>query len=167
MNEGIKRKILNIIEKNGRLAAADVAAMLGESEEEVAAAMAEMEKQGIIGGYHAVINWDKFENDDRVTAQIGVKIAPVRGEGFDRIAARISNFEEVSAVYLMSGSSYDLILIIEGENMKEIAQFVYNKIAPMDSVVSTATYFVMKKYKDHGVILQSEKGTEERRQVVL
>ncbi|MCR5148994.1 MAG: Lrp/AsnC family transcriptional regulator [Eubacterium sp.] len=167
MSMELKKKILNIIGENSRLSAEEVAAMLGETTEAVAEAISEMEKDGIIGGYHTMINWDRFEGEDRVTAQIGVKIAPVRGEGFDRIAARISKFEEVNSVYLMSGSSYDLILLIEGESMKDIAHFVYDKIAPMDSVVSTATYFVMKKYKDHNVIFESEKDIDERMQVVL
>ena len=114
-----------------------------------------------------MINWDKYENDERVTAQIGVTIAPIRGEGFDRIAERISKFDEVSSVYLMSGASHDLILIIEGESMKDIAHFVYDKIAPMDSVVSTATFFVLKKYKEHNVIFKSDKDTDERIQVLL
>ena len=125
----------------------------------------ELEARKIISGYQAVINWDNVD-DDRVTALIGVKISPVRGQGFDRIAERISRFEEVGSVMLMSGSSADLILTIEGNSMKEVSQFVYDKIAPMESVVSTATYFVMKKYKDHGILFTEEQGVDERIQIM-
>lgn len=167
MSEDIRGSILNILEKDSRLSAKDIAAMLGTEEDIVKEKIREMEKSGIIGGYHTMINWDKYENDERVTAQIGVKIAPIRGEGFDRIAERISKFDEVSSVYLMSGASHDLILIIEGESMKDIAHFVYDKIAPMDSVVSTATFFVLKKYKEHNVRFKSDKDVDERIQVLL
>ena len=131
--------------------------MTGMEEEDVKREIEELEARKIISGYQAVINWDNVD-DDRVTALIGVKISPVRGEGFDRIAERISRFEEVGSVMLMSGSSADLILTIEGNSMKEVSQFVYDKIAPMESVVSTATYFVMKKYKDHGILFTEEQG---------
>ena len=124
-----------------------------------------MEDENIICGYHTLIDWDKL-GQERVTALIGVKISPVRGQGFDRIAERISRFEEVGSVMLMSGSSADLILTIEGNSMKEVSQFVYDKIAPMESVVSTATYFVMKKYKDHGILFTEEQGVDERIQIM-
>ena len=116
-----------------------------------------MEDEKIICGYHTLIDWDKL-GEERVTALIGLKISPVRGEGFDRISTRISKFEEVKSVFLMSGSSNDLILTIEGDSLKDISHFVYEKIAPMDSVVSTATYFVLKKYKDHKVIMTEGHG---------
>ena len=103
---------------------------------------------------------------DTVSALIGVKISPVRGEGFDRISKRISRFDEVKSVYLMSGASNDLILTIEGESLKEISKFVYEKIAPMDTVVSTATFFVLKKYKDNNVILDDDREEDERIQIM-
>ncbi len=165
MTEERKEEILQILEKNSRLTPADVAAMIGAGEEEVTAAIQEMEKEKVICGYRTVVNWEKTR-EERVTAQIGVKIAPVRGEGFDRIAARFSRFEEVDSVYLMSGSSYDLILTIGGESMKEIAHFVYDKIAPMETVVSTSTYFVLRKYKDHGVIFDEGREADERIQIM-
>ena len=164
-NRIMKEEILKILEKNSRLTAADIAAMIGASEEEVAAAIAEMEKEKIICGYSAVINWEKA-NDEKVMAQIGVKISPVRGEGFDRIAERISRFEEVDSVYLMSGASYDLILTIEGESMKDISHFVYEKIAPMETVLSTSTFFVLKKYKEHNVLFNETRDTDERIQIM-
>ena len=160
----MKEENLGILENNGRLTAADIAAMIDASEEKVAELILEMEKDKTICGYRTVINWEK-NSDEKVTAQIGVKISPVRGEGFDRIAARFSRFEEVDSVYLMSGSSYDLILMIEGESMKDIAHFVYDKIAPMETVVSTSTFFVLRKYKDHGVILDDIHETDERIQI--
>ena len=156
-----REELLGIIEKNSRLSAADIAAMMGKDEQEVADEITALEKAKVICGYHTVINWDAFEGSDKVTAMIGVKISPVRGEGFDRIATRISRFEEVDSVHLMSGSTS-----IEGTSMKDISHFVYEKIAPMESVVSTATYFVLKKYKDHNVIFQSEKENDERIQIM-
>ena len=161
----MKEEILQILEQNSRLTPADIAAMIGADEAEVAAVIHELEKENVICGYRTVINWEKT-SDERVTAQIGVKIAPVRGEGFDRIAARLSRFEEVDSVYLMSGSSYDLILTIEGKSMKDIAHFVYDKIAPMETVVSTSTYFVLRKYKDHGIVFDAGRESDERIQIM-
>ena len=161
----MREEIIRILQKNSRLSNADIAAMLGMEEEEVRKEIEDLEARKIISGYQAVINWDNVD-DDRVTALIGVKISPVRGQGFDRIAERISRFEEVNSVMLMSGSSSDLILSIEGNSMKEVSQFVYDKIAPMESVVSTATYFVMKKYKYHGILFTEEQGVDERIQVM-
>ena len=161
----MKEEILKILEKNSRLTPADIAAMIGATEEEVSRAIEEMEKDKIICGYRAVINWEKT-SDEKVTAQIGVKISPVRGEGFDRIAERLSRFEEVDSVYLMSGASHDLILTIEGESMKDISHFVYEKIAPMETVRSTSTFFVLKKYKDHNIIFSETRGSDERIQIM-
>ena len=161
----MREQILKILQKNSRLSNADIAAMTGLEEKEIEAEIKELEDKKIINGYQAVINWEKYD-EDKVTALIGVKISPVRGQGFDRIAERISRFEEVDSVMLISGSSSDLILTIEGNSMKEISQFVYDKIAPMESVVSTATYFVMKKYKDHKILFTEEQGVDERIQVM-
>ena len=161
----MRKKILELLETNSRLTPAEIAAMIGESENTVAAVIKAMEEEKIICGYHTLINWDKL-GEERVYSLIGLKISPVRGEGFDRIATRISKFEEVKSVSLMSGSSNDLMLSIEGTSLKDISHFVYEKIAPMDSVVSTATYFVLKKYKDHNVILADGRGDDERIQVM-
>ncbi|MBP5191903.1 MAG: Lrp/AsnC family transcriptional regulator [Eubacterium sp.] len=161
----MREKILRILQKNSRLSNADIAAMTGLSEQEVADEIKELEDRKIINGYQAIVNWENFD-EDKVTAIIGVKISPIRGQGFDRIAERISRFEEVDSVVLISGSSSDLLLTIEGNSMKDISQFVYDKIAPMESVVSTATYFVMKKYKDHKILFTEEQGVDERIQVM-
>ncbi len=161
----MREEILKILEKNSRLSAKDIAAMIGQDEETVAAEIQAMEKEKIICGYHTMINWDKTDKD-KVTALIGVKISPIRGEGFDRIAERLSKFDEVSSVYLMSGSTSDLYLIIEGNTLKDISHFVYNKIAPMETVVSTATYFVLKKYKDHNVSYVIDRDVDERNKVL-
>ena len=154
-------EILEILENNSRLSPAEIAAMIDSDEETVKSEIKKMEDEKIICGYHTLIDWDKL-GEERVSALIGVKISPVRGEGFDRISKRISRFEEVKSVFLMSGSSNDLILSIEGESLTAISHFVYEKIAPMDTVVSTATYFVLKKYKDHNVIINDERGIDER-----
>ena len=121
-----------------------------------------MEKEGVICGYHTLINWDATSKE-KVVALIEVKVTPQRGMGFDKIADRIMQYDEVSALYLMSGA-YDFTLLIEGKSMKEVAMFVSDKLAPMESVLSTATHFVLKKYKDHGTVLAKEK--QDERQLV-
>ena len=160
-----REELLRIIERNSRIDLKDLAVLLGTQEIDIVNELQALEEEGIICGYHTMINWDKFD-DEKVTALIGVKISPVRGEGFDRISTRISKFDEVKSVFLMSGSSNDLILTIEGESLKEVSHFVYEKIAPMDTVVSTATYFVLKKYKDHHMIMSGEQGEDERIQIM-
>ena len=119
-----------------------------------------MEESGIICGYPALINWDKTDNEV-VTALIEVKVAPQRGRGFDKVAERIYQFDEVESVYLMSGG-FDLTVIIEGKSMKEVSRFVSTKLSPMDSIISTATYFVLKKYKEHGLPLTKNASKDER-----
>ena len=120
--------------------------------------MAQMEKENIICGYHTLINWDKTSHD-KVTALIEVKVTPQRGLGFDSIAERIYNYSEISAVYLMSGG-FDFTVIIEGKTMKSVAQFVSEKLAPLEAVLSTSTHFVLKKYKDHGTVLDDNSKDE-------
>lgn len=157
----MKEKILQNISKNSRLTSEDLAAMLSATPEEIEQAMREMEEQGIICGYPTLINWDKTENDERVTALIELKVSPERGRGFDKVAERIYQFEEVESLYLMSGG-FDLTVIIVGKSMKEVARFVSTKLAPMESIVSTATHFVLKKYKEHGLSLVEGKPADER-----
>lgn len=147
----MREKILAVLEKNSRIDVGELAILLGESEVAVANEIADMEKEKIICGYHTLINWDKT-GEEKVTALIEVKVTPQRGQGFDRIAERIYNFSEVNAVYLMSGG-FDFTVIIEEKTMKEVAQFVSDKLAPLDAILSTATHFVLKKYKDHGTVL--------------
>ena len=154
----MREKILAIIEKNSRIDLKDLAAPLGESEAAVANEIADMEKENIICGYHTMINWDNTGNE-KVIALIEVKVTPQRGMGFDKIAERIYQYSEVNSVYLMSGA-FDFTVIIEGKTMREVAQFVSEKLSPMDSVLSTATHFVLKKYKDHGTIMYEKPGDE-------
>lgn len=147
----MREKILAVIEKNSRIDLNDLAIMLGVSEAEVANEIAEMEKEQIICGYHTLINWDKTSNE-KVTALIEVKVIPQRTLGFDKIAERMYNYPEVRAVYLMSGG-FDFTVIIEEKTMKEVAQFVTDKLATLDAVRGTATHFILKKYKDHGTVI--------------
>ena len=154
----MREKILSVIEKNSRIDIGELAILLGEDEAAIANEIADMEKEGIICGYHTLINWDKTANE-KVNALIEVRVTPQRGMGFDNIAERIYQFSEVNAVYLMSGS-FDFTVFIEGRTMRDVAQFVSDKLAPMDSVLSNATHFVLKKYKDHGTILSAKKKDE-------
>ena len=154
----MREKILAVIEKNSRIDIHDLAVLLGESEAAVANEIAEMEKVHVLCGYHTLINWDNT-SEEKVTALIEVKVTPQRGMGFDKIAERIYQYSEVNAVYLMSGA-FDFTVFIEGRTMREEAQFVSEKLSPLDSVLRTATHFVLKKYKDHGTILVQESSDE-------
>lgn len=147
----MREKILAVIEKNSRIDIKDLAVLLGESEIAVANEIADMEKENIICGYHTIINWDNT-SEEKVEALIEVKVTPQRGMGFDKIAERIYQYSEVESVYLMSGA-YDFTVFINGKTMRQVAQFVSDKLSPMDSVLSTATHFVLKKYKDHGTVI--------------
>lgn len=122
-----------------------------------------MEEENIICGYSTLINWDKTDRE-YVTAMIEVKVTPQRDRDFDKIAERIYGFDEVKSVYLMSGG-FDLLVMMEGKNIREISFFISNKLSTLDSVLSTATHFVLKKYKDHGVVLE-KKDTEDERMIV-
>ncbi len=150
----MREKILAIMEKNSRIDIKDLAILLGESEIAVANAIGDMEREQIICGYHTLINWDNT-TEEKVTALIEVKVTPQRGMGFDKIAERIYQYNEVNAVYLMSGA-FDFTVFIEGKTMKEVALFVSSKLSTQESVLSTATHFVLKKYKDHGTVLVKE-----------
>ena len=150
----MREKILAIMEKNSRIDIKDLAVLLGESEVAVANEIADMEKEHIICGYHTLINWDNTR-EEKVAAVSEVKVTPQRGMGFDKIAERIYQYNEVNAVYLMSGA-FDFAVFIEGKTMKEVALFVSSKLSTLDSVLSTSTHFVLKKYKDHGTVLVEE-----------
>ena len=154
----MRTKILNLIEEDCKLTAKDIAAMIGEDEAAVAAELAAMEKEHVICGYTSIIDWDKTDNEF-VTALIELRVTPQRGEGFDKIAERISNYPEVDTVYLMSGA-YDFAVIIKGKTMKEVSLFVSSKLAPMEAVVGTATHFVLKKYIEDGVKLTNNSKVE-------
>nr|WP_302598520.1 Lrp/AsnC family transcriptional regulator [uncultured Cellulosilyticum sp.] len=159
----MKKQILEILEKNSKYTAEEIAVMLGLNAEDVRAAIKELEDAQVICGYNTLINWDHLEENDVVTALIEVKVTPQRGEGFDKVAERIYKFKEVKAVYLMSGG-FDFTVIIEGKTMKQVALFVGQKLAPLESVLSTSTHFVLKKYKDYGVIF--ENGKKDERMIV-
>lgn len=154
----MKEKILSIIEKNSRISIEDLAVVLGEKAEDVAQAIYELEQEHIICGYHTLINWNNT-NRQQVTALIEVKVTPQRGQGFDKIAERIYNYSEVKAVYLISGG-FDFMVILEGKTLQEVSHFVSSKLATLDAVLSTATHFILKNYKDHGTVLVSESSRE-------
>ncbi len=156
--------ILEILEKNGpKITNEQIAHMTGKTEDEVAAAIAELEKKGVIFGYKTMINWEKTDTEI-VSAIIELRVTPQRGEGFDKVAKRIYKYPQVKSVYLMSSGAYDLAVMIDGTSMKEVAMFVAEKLAPMDSVVSTSTHFVLKKYKDHGFLCEDDE--KDSRQVI-
>lgn len=156
----VKEELLSIIEKNSRIDLSELAAMLEMEEIDVANDIAELEKEGIICGYHTLINWEKT-NIEKVTALIEVKVTPQRGQGFDKIAERIYKYPEVKSVYLISGG-YDLLVTLEEKTLKEISNFVTDKLSTLDRVLSTATHFILKKYKDHGTIVNKVVEEQER-----
>ena len=158
----MRERILAVIEKNSKISVKELADLLGENEAAVAAEIAGMESEHIICGYHTLINWDNTD-EEKVIALIEVKVTPQRDMGFDKIAERIYQYSEVKAVYLMSGG-YDFTVMLEAKTMRAVAQFVAEKLSTIDSVLSTATHFVLKKYKDHGTILGT-KETDERMQI--
>ncbi|TYQ12875.1 UNVERIFIED_CONTAM: DNA-binding Lrp family transcriptional regulator [Acetivibrio alkalicellulosi] len=156
--------ILEILENNSKIDAEQIAAMTGKSIDEIKATIDKYEQENIILKYNTLINWEKT-NKEVVTALIEVKVTPQRGEGFDKVADRIYRYPQVKACYLMSGG-FDLTVILEGKSMKEVALFVAEKLAPLDSVLSTSTHFVLKKYKDKGTIFEG-KQKDDREAVVL
>ena len=156
-------EILNILDKEkGNVSRAKIAQMLGMEEKEVADKIEKMEKENVIVGYKTIVNWDKTDKDV-VVALIELRITPQRGEGFDKVAERIYKYPQVKSLYLMSGA-YDLAVTIEGKSMKELALFVAQKLAPMDSIISTATHFVLKKYKEEGIVFEDDE--KDTRQVI-
>ena len=154
----MKEKILAVLEKNSRIDVHDLAVLLGEDEVEVANAIMELEAENTICGYHTLINWENT-SVEKVQALIEVRVTPQRGMGFDKIAERIYNYPEVNACFLMSGG-YDLMVMLEGKTMREVATFVSEKLSTLDQVLSTATHFVLKKYKDHGTVFADRKKDE-------
>lgn len=154
------KKILRILEQDCRTSVQDIATMTGMAKEDVAAAIAQMEKDNIINGYTAMVDWDKTD-EDAVTALIEVKATPQSGDGYDRIAARIYQYDEVESVYLMSGA-YEYCVIINGRTLKEVAHFVIEKLAPIEGVVSTSTHFILTKYKEKRKLFGVHYKQEER-----
>lgn len=152
----MKSELLKLLATNARYTNEQLAVMLGKTEAEVAAEIAEFEKNGIIGGYKAVIDWDRLE-DPYVSAIIELNVVPKADLGFEEVAERIASYKEVESVYLMSGV-YDLNVVVKGKTLQDIARFVARELATIDSVTSTATHFVMRRYKELDVsFLDSEK----------
>lgn len=151
-------ELLDILSDDCRVSPAQLAVMTGKSEAEVTSAIARLEKDRVLIKYPAMINWDRVR-EDKVQALIEVRVTPQRDEGFDVIAEKIYNFEEVKSVYLMSGA-YDLLVIVEGTNIKQLALFVAEKLSTLEHVLSTATHFVLKKYKQDGVIMEDVPGDD-------
>lgn len=153
-------QILKLLEKDSKLTAQQIAVMLDRDQAEIEAIIAKLEADGTILKYLTLIDWDKT-SDDSVTALIEVKIAPQRGEGFDRIAERIYQYDEVDSLYLMSGD-FDLAVYITAKSIKDVAQFVYAHLAPLEGVTATATHFMLKKYKEKGCVFNVMAEQEER-----
>ena len=162
--KGIKMReeLLAIIEKNSRIDLKELAVILGVQEIDVVNELQALQDEGVICGYHTLINWEKTSLD-KVTALIEVRVTPQRGQGFDNVAERIYKYPEVRSVYLISGG-FDLMVILEGKTLREVSSFVSDKLAPLEPVLSTATHFILKKYKDHGTIFM-QKPEDEREMI--
>lgn len=157
-------RLLQLIENHARLTNKELAVMLDMTEEAVAAQLAEYESNGTIKGYHAIFDKEKI-GDERVTAFIEIKVQPKLGMGFDEIANRIAQLEEVESLYLMSGN-FDLAVMITGRTFQEVAMFVAKRLSPLDGVVSTATSFMLRRYKEANVLVDSPK-LDDRGKIVL
>lgn len=147
----MREKILTFIEKNSKIDLSELAIVLGADEATVMNELEAMENERIICGYPTLIDWDKA-GIEKVTALIEVRVTPQRDMGFDKVAERISRYPEVDSVYLISGG-FDIMVIIEGKTLREVSQFVSDKLSTIDTVLSTRTYFILKKYKDHGTVM--------------
>ncbi len=158
----MREELLAIIEKNSRIDLKELAVILGVEEIDVVNELQALEEEGVICGYHTLINWEKTSLD-KVTALIEVRVTPQRGQGFDNVAERIYKYPEVRSVYLISGG-FDLLVTLEGKTLREVSTFVSDKLAPLEPVLSTATHFILKKYKDHGTIF-SQKSEDEREMI--
>ena len=156
----MREKILSYIETNSRVDLHDLAIIMDSDETTIMNELEAMENEHIICGYHTLINWEKA-GIEKVTAMIEVRVTPQRGMGFDKVAERIYNYPEVNSVYLISGG-FDFMVTLEGKTLREVSEFVSDKLSPLDSVLSTKTNFILKKYKDHGTILEDENTTDER-----
>ncbi|MCM1112828.1 MAG: Lrp/AsnC family transcriptional regulator [Muribaculum sp.] len=158
----MREELLAVIEKNSRIDLKELAVILGVQEIDVVNELQALEDEGVICGYHTLVNWEKTSLD-KVTALIEVRVTPQRGQGFDNVAERIYRYPEVRSVYLISGG-FDLMVILEGKTLREVSSFVSDKLAPLEQVLSTATHFILKKYKDHGTIF-TQKPEDEREMI--
>lgn len=157
-------RLLNMLADDPRATVSDLADILGESEADVEAAKNSLEKNKVICGYHTVINWDKT-NVEHVDAYIGVSAKPERETGYDKIAERIAKFPEVASLYLMSGTS-EFMVSINARTMREVADFIGSKLAPIEGVTSTVTMFVLKKYKVNGITMDMKEELKDDRMIV-
>ncbi|BBP91936.1 putative HTH-type transcriptional regulator YugG [Bacillus safensis] len=162
-NRKKETEILEILDENSRADLNTIAKMAGVTTEEAEAIIQKLEDQKVIIDYSTMIDWRKVDGHEGVTAMIDVKVTPKRGVGFDEIAERIYRFQEVESVYLMSGV-YDLSVVIRGRSMSDIARFVSEKLSTLDSVVSTTTHFILKRYKHDGKVFET--GDDDKRIVV-
>lgn len=158
-------KLLKIISENSSFSTAELSRLLGEPEDYIAAQIKEYEAAGVIRGYRAVVNWDNVPNSG-VLALIELKVAPQLQKGFDEIAERIMTFDEVESVYLMAGA-YDLLLTVKGDTIQDVSSFVAKKLAALDGILSTATHFMLKRYKENGVPLVDTDALSDGREMVL
>ncbi len=156
------RELLEVLEKNSRVSVGELASMLQKSEYEIEKEIARLEREKIILSYGALINWERY-GEDTVTAVIEINLTPQREVGFDAIAERIYRFDEVRTVYLMSGN-FDLLVIIEGKSLKDVANFVATRLSTIEGVTQTRSHFLLKPYKKDGVIINDEE--KDRRLVV-
>lgn len=147
-------QLLELLQNEAKLSLKQLAVMLGEKEEDIEKAIAQYEKDGVIKGYHALVNWEKTDVN-RATALIELRITPKKDTGFDEVASHVVSFAEVQSVYLMSGG-YDLAVTVTGKTMSEVAMFVSKRLATIEGVISTATHFILTKYKDGGVVFHSD-----------
>ena len=152
--------LLSLLNENARLTNAQLAVMLGKTEEEVEKEISDYQQKGIIKGYKALINWEKVDHH-KTTALIELKVQPKKESGFDEIAKKIMQFSKVESVYLMSGG-FDLAVMVHGDSIQDIAMFVAKRLSPLDSVLSTATHFILTRYKEGDVILTSPKEEDRR-----
>ncbi len=157
-------QLIRLLNENARLSNAQLAVMLNKTEDEVADMILEAERQGVIRGYHVLIDQEKL-GTPQVTALIELQVTPKRDRGFEVVADAVMQYEEVESVYLMSGS-YDLLAVVTGADFKDIAFFVARKLATLDGVKSTATHFILSRYKDRGVVMNEEE-TIDRRSPIL
>ena len=162
MNQGT---ILDLVENNARLTSQDLADILNEDKDYIAQQIEQLEKDKIICGYHTVINYNKAQKDQKVMAYIEVNCTPQRNQGYDKTALLIAKYPEVETMYLLSGDC-DFLCLVSGKTMFEVARFVSDKIACVENVQSTKTLFVLKQYKQSGILMQDEVQPEEPRLVV-
>ncbi|MFZ5817934.1 MAG: Lrp/AsnC family transcriptional regulator [Bacillota bacterium] len=160
MQEAKRLEILGLLQSDGRLSAEQIAVMVGEPVEAVAAAIREMEEERVILRYHTLVDWDRA-GKEQVTAWIDVKITPQRDYGFDRLAERIARYPEVRSCYLMSGT-YDLAVEVQAPNLREVSRFVSERLSTLEGVASTTTHFILKRYKHDGALFGGTGDDDER-----